>query len=110
MELWLWILVIVLGVFAVTIMAVAGALAASGRVAAAMDEAGIDPAPGWHVYCASCRHTRPLSRVGGVRIGGNRGAVKRTIGRCSVCDRYRILAIAHESRLPPDVKGVVASS
>ena len=57
-------------------------------------------APGWHIRCGTCGRSKTLASVGGIRIGGNRGAKKATLGWCSGCRGLRMLSIVHESRAP----------
>jgi len=58
-------------------------------------------APGWNVQCTRCGRTRALARVGGIRMGANRGATKATLGWCRGCRGFRIIRLVHESRMRP---------
>lgn len=58
-------------------------------------------APGWYARCTRCGRTRTLASVGGVRLGGNRGAKKVTVAWCRGCRGLRLIRIVHESRMEP---------
>lgn len=67
-------------------------------------------APGWHARCTRCGHTRTLASVGGIRRGGNRGALKATLGLCGSCRGVRFIRIVHADHLPTPSGSADASS
>lgn len=111
MPLWAWFIV------AVTVGVVVGLLVAP-RVRRVVREAPPPDlpehlAPGWHARCTRCGRTRTLASVGGIRLGGNRDAIKATLGWCRACRGIRVIRIIHARRLdtePFDQRGGSADS
>lgn len=59
-------------------------------------------APGWYAQCTRCGRAKTLASVGGIRVGGNRGAKKATLGWCRGCRALRFVRIVHQTRLDTD--------
>ena len=59
-------------------------------------------APGWRAECTRCGRTRTLAGIGGIRLGGYRGAKKATLAWCRGCRRPRWIQLVHEDcEVPP---------
>ncbi len=99
---WFWIILgAVLGALCVSIVVPRVVAMIRSTPSAALPE-GL--APGWYAQCARCGRTRTLASVGGVRIGGNRGAKKATLAWCRGCRGIRVIRIVHESRMEPSAE------
>ncbi|MEO1279562.1 MAG: hypothetical protein AAFV77_11460 [Planctomycetota bacterium] len=96
---WIWVILgAVLGAVCVAFVVPRVAIAVRGMPSPELPE---DLAPGWHAQCTRCGRTRTLASVGGVRIGGNKGAKKATLAWCRGCRGLRVIRIVHESRMEP---------
>jgi len=64
-----------------------------------------DLAPGWRIRCPKCNTSKPLSAVGGVRLGAA-STGKRTLAYCKTCRRFRC-AVIERVKDPAHATGVV---
>ncbi|UYV11645.1 MAG: hypothetical protein NCW75_10085 [Phycisphaera sp.] len=97
MTFWLWVILAFIGGIAVA----AVVWPRLARIIRSTPPADLPEqlAPGWHACCTRCGRTRTLASVGGIRLGGNRSAVKATLGWCRGCKGLRLVRIVHQDRL-----------
>ncbi|GMV24687.1 MAG: hypothetical protein AMXMBFR58_07180 [Phycisphaerae bacterium] len=55
----------------------------------------------WIISCPACGRWKTLAEAGGLRIGAV-SAGKRVLGRCSSCNRVRMMRIERPPQIPHD--------